>query len=286
MSSFIVGSGMFGALVMLPLYLQIVQGSTPTEAGLQTIPLMIGIIFAAAGSGIAISRTGRYKVFPVIGSLVMALALLMFGFVGADTALWQVMVVMLLLGVGLGFNMQSMVLAAQNAVSPQEMGVATSSVTFFRQMGGTLGAAVFLSVLFSTLTANITTATEKVAGSAAYQQALSANPGDAALLRAADLDDTSFIGALAPALAQPFRVGFTESMNLIFLVAAGVLLIGFVVVSFLPEVPLRTMSGVQARAADAAAGTGAPEAMERASRERVAGEDDAGEDDAGADRRP
>jgi hypothetical protein len=153
-------------------------------------------------------------------------------------------------------------------------------------MGGTLGAAVFLSVLFSTLTANITTATEKVAGSAAYQQALIANPGDAALLRAADLDDTSFIGALAPALAQPFRVGFTESMNLIFLVAAGVLLIGFVVVSFLPEVPLRTMSGVQARAADAAAGTGAPEAMERASRERVAGEDDAGEDDAGADRRP
>jgi EmrB/QacA subfamily drug resistance transporter len=277
-SSFIVGSGMFGALVMLPLYLQIVQGSTPTQAGLQTIPLMIGIIFAAMGSGIAISRTGRYKVFPVIGSLVMALALLMFGFVGADTPLWQVMAVMLVLGVGLGFNMQSMVLAAQNAVSPQEMGVATSSVTFFRQMGGTLGAAVFLSVLFSTLTANISAATERVAGTAAYQQALSANPGDAALLRTADLDDTSFIGALAPTLAEPFKVGFAESMNLIFLVAAGVLLLGFVVVSFLPEVPLRTMSGVQARAADAAAGTGAPEAMEPASRERVAGEDRPGTD--------
>jgi EmrB/QacA subfamily drug resistance transporter len=276
MSSFIVGSGMFGALVMLPLYLQIVQGSTPTQAGLQTIPLMVGIIVAAAGSGIAISRTGRYKVFPVIGSAVMAVALLMFGFVGADTPLWQVMGVMLVLGVGLGFNMQSMVLAAQNAVSPQEMGVATSSVTFFRQMGGTLGAAVFLSVLFSTLTANIAAATERAAGTAAYQQAVSANPGDAALLRGADLDDTSFIGTLAPALAQPFRTGFTESMNLIFLVAAGVLLIGFVVVSFLPEVPLRTMSGVQARAADAAAGTGAPEAMETASREPVAGRDDRG----------
>jgi hypothetical protein len=187
---------------------------------------------------------------------------------------------MLVLGIGLGFNMQSMVLAAQNAVSPQEMGVATSSVTFFRQMGGTLGAAVFLSVLFSTVSANISAATDQVAGSTAYQQALSANPDDAALLRAADLDDTSFIGALAPTLAHPFKVGFTESMNLIFLVAAGVLLIGFLIVSFRPEVPLRTVSGVQARAADAAAGTGAPEAMEPASRDRVSdGADPATEPD-------
>jgi len=262
-SSLIVGSGMFGALVILPLYLQIVKGSTPTEAGLQTLPLMLGITVSAMGSGIVISRTGRYKRFPVIGALVMVVALVMFSFVGADTPLWQAMIAMLLFGIGLGFNMQPIVLAAQNAVSPHEMGVATSSVTFFRQMGGTLGATVFLSVLFSTVTANITSATERVVGSAAYQQALVAHPDDAAVLRSGgDLSDTSFIDRLDPTLAHPFKVGFSESMDLVFLIAAGVLLIGVVVVSLLPELPLRQVSGVQARAADAAAAAGAPAATE------------------------
>jgi EmrB/QacA subfamily drug resistance transporter len=276
MSSLIVGSGMFGALVMLPLYLQIVKGSTPTEAGLQTLPLMVGIISSAMGSGMVISRTGRYKRFPMIGSLVMVVALVLFSFVGADTPLWQTMVAMLVFGVGLGFNMQPVVLAAQNAVSPREMGVATSSVTFFRQMGGTLGAAAFLSVLFGTVTANIASATERVTGSAGYQQALRANPEDAALLRSggSNLDDTSFIDGLDPMLAYPFKVGFSESMDLIFLIAAGVLLIGFVVVSFLPEVPLRSVSGVQARAAESATATGAPEATEPAAQQRLAAAED------------
>jgi EmrB/QacA subfamily drug resistance transporter len=271
LSSLIVGSGMFGAIVMLPLYLQIVKGSSPTQAGLQTLPLMVGIIVAAMGSGIAISRTGRYKKFPMTGSLVMVVALAMFSRVGADTPLWQTMVAMLVFGVGLGFNMQPITLAAQNAVSPHEMGVATSSVTFFRQMGGTLGAATFLSVLFGTVTANIVSATSRVADTAAYQAALQANPQDVALLRSGgSLDDTSFIDRLDPALAHPFKVGFSESMDMIFLMAAAVLVIGFLVVAFLPEVPLRTSSGVQARAAEAAAGTGAPEATEQAEHERLA----------------
>jgi hypothetical protein len=192
------------------------------------------------------------------------------------------MAAMLVFGVGLGFTMQPVVLAAQNAVSPSEMGVATSSVTFFRQMGGTLGAAVFLSVLFSTVGANIDSATREAAGSADYQQALRANPGDARLLSTASLDDTSFINGIEPALAHPFKVGFSESMDLIFLIAAGVLLVGFVVVSFLPEVPLREASGVQARAAEAAAGTGAPEAMEPATAERG----DEGSEPRGPDRAP
>jgi len=138
-------------------------------------------------------------------------------------------------------------------------------------MGGTLGAATFLSVLFGTVTANIVSATSRVADTAAYQAALQANPQDVALLRSGgSLDDTSFIDRLDPALAHPFKVGFSESMDMIFLMAAAVLVIGFLVVAFLPEVPLRTSSGVQARAAEAAAGTGAPEATEQAEHERLA----------------
>lgn len=259
-SSLALGAGMFGTIVVLPLYLQVVKGSTPTEAGLQMIPLMAGIIVAAMSSGIAIGRTGRYKAFPVIGSAVMVLALLLFGFVGADTPLWQTMMAMLTFGVGLGLTMQPTILAVQNSVSPREMGVATSSVTFFRQMGGTLGAAVFLSVLFSTVVGNIAGATARTARSAGYQQALAANPEQARMLSNAGadaLEDSSFINRLDPILSAPFRTGFSESMNLIFLVAAGVVSLGFLLLLRLPELPLRLTSGAQTMAAEEAAGAAA-----------------------------
>jgi EmrB/QacA subfamily drug resistance transporter len=254
-SSFIVGSGMFGAIVMLPLYLQIVKGSSPTEAGLQTLPLMLGIMIGALGSGQVISRTGAYRRFPLAGAGFMVVGLYLFHLVGADTPLWQTMIGMAVFGVGLGFNMQPVILAVQNAVSPREMGVATSSVTFFRQMGGTLGAAVFLSVLFSTVGANISSAVGQAARSDAFQAAAAANPADVALLRggSVSLDDTSFINTIDPTLAHPLKVGFSESMDLVFLIAMFVIIVGLVVVSFLPDVPLRTMSGVQARQADAEA---------------------------------
>ncbi len=261
-SSFIFGTGMFGAIIMLPLYLQIVKGSTPTEAGLQTVPLMVGIMGSAMTSGLLISRTGRYKVFPVIGSVVMVGALLLFSLVGADTPLWKTMLVMVVFGAGLGLNMQPIILAVQNAVNPSDMGVATSSVTFFRQMGGTLGAAVFLSVLFSTVGGNIATALRGASSTPDFRQAVAADPGLLGTLRggASSLADTSFIGGLPTAVAHPFRVGFSDSMDLIFLVAAGFLVLGFLCVLFLPEVPLRATSGVQARQAeaDAALRAGAP----------------------------
>jgi EmrB/QacA subfamily drug resistance transporter len=254
-SSFIVGSGMFGAIVMLPLYLQVVKGSTPTEAGLQTLPMMLGIMVGALGSGQVIARTGAYRRFPLAGAALMVTALYLFHLVGADTPLWRTMIPMAIFGVGLGFNMQPVILAVQNAVNPREMGVATASVTFFRQMGGTLGAAVFLSILFSTVTANITSAVGDVARTDAFRAAVAANPRDVALLRSgsASLDDTSFINRIDPTLAHPFKVGFSESMGLVFLIAAGIIVIGLVVVAFLPNVPLRNVSGVQARQADAEA---------------------------------
>jgi EmrB/QacA subfamily drug resistance transporter len=250
-SSFITGSGMFGSIVLLPLYLQVVKGSSPTVAGLQTLPLVLGILCGAMGSGVVISRTSRYKMFPVVGSAMMASGLVLFSFVAADTPLWRLMIVMAFFGIGLGFNMQPIILAAQNAVDASEMGVATSSVTFFRQMGGTAGAAAFLSILFSTAVANIGDAYRSAAASdPAFQQAARAHPDQIATLQggsSGSLNDTSFLKGLEPAITYPFKVGFSNSMDLIFLIAAGVILLAVAIVSFLPELPLRQMSGVQAR---------------------------------------
>src|SRR5688572_28012357 len=155
-SSVVLGAGMFGGILPLPLYLQIVQGSSPTVAGLQMIPLVAGIMTGAMSSGITISRTGKYKVFPLVGTLLIVAALVSMSFiVGPDISVWALVPFMVLLGLGLGFNFQPVILAVQNAVRPQEMGVATSSVTFFRQMGGTIGVAAFLSLLFTRLPSEI-----------------------------------------------------------------------------------------------------------------------------------
>jgi hypothetical protein len=157
--------------------------------------------------------------------------------------------------------MQPLTLALQNAVPPQDMGVATSSATFFRQMGGTLGTAVFLSVLFSTVGDRITTALRAAGTTPGFQAALAdpavvADPANAGVIQAirdggtvpaGALDDTSFLTHLDDRLARPFLEGFSSSVDLVFLIGALVLLVAFVVVFFLPEVPLRKESGIQAR---------------------------------------
>src|SRR5918995_2545375 len=156
MGSVVMGAGMFGGLLLLPQYLQIVQGSSPTVAGLQMLPLVAGIMTGAMSSGILIGRTGRYKIFPLVGIVLMTVALVGLAFVvDADASFWSLVPFMVLMGLGLGLNMQPVILAVQNAVSPREMGVATSSVTFFRQMGGTIGTAAFLSIMFSRLETDI-----------------------------------------------------------------------------------------------------------------------------------
>ena len=262
LSSVIVGMGMFGAILVLPLYLQIVKGYSPTGAGLATLPLVLGIMAGSVISGQTISRTGRYKIFPIIGTGLMVVGLFLFSMVGADTPLWKTALIMPIVGLGLGGNMQPIILAIQNAVSPREIGVATSSVTFFRQMGGTLGTAVFLSVLLSTLPGRIADAFNSVRGTPGFQAALAAHPDQAATLQAAgsgnaDLNDTSFISRLAPVIAHPFKVGFSDSMSTVFLMGAAIMVIGFVVVLLLPEIPLADRSASQARAAEAQAEAGA-----------------------------
>ncbi len=259
--NFILGMGMFGGLAALPLYLQIVKGVSPTEAGLLLLPLTMGIMGASIFSGQVISRTERYKKFPVIGSGLLVLAMLGLSQVGTDTSIQLTLALAFLFGVGLGFNMQPLVLAVQNAVPPQDMGVATSSATFFRQMGGTMGTAIFLSILFSSAGTKIADAFRADAATPAFQAALKdpqllANPADRRIIDAVTgggglpkgaLDDTSFLSTIDQRLARPFLDGFSSAIDLVFLTASGVLLLAFVVVFFLPEEKLRTMSGIQAR---------------------------------------
>jgi EmrB/QacA subfamily drug resistance transporter len=243
--SIVLGAGMFGGILLLPQYLQIVHGSSPTVAGLQMIPLVAGIMTGAMGSGIAISKTGKYKAFPLVGIAFIVAALVAMSFlVEAETSVWTLVPFMVLLGVGLGFNFQPVILAVQNAVSPREMGVATSSVTFFRQMGGTIGVAAFLSILFTRLPTDIR---EAYASAAATDPRVAQALQSGQLTGGGDLSDTSFVQQLPAHLALPFKVGFSNTIDLVFLVAAGVVAIGFFVLWFLPQVALSDKSGIQAR---------------------------------------
>jgi EmrB/QacA subfamily drug resistance transporter len=231
----IVGMGMFGGIASIPLYLQIVKGASPTKAGLLLLPLIFGMMAASLASGQFTARTGRYKIFPVIGSILMVLGLLLMTRIGADTPLWQADIYMATFGLGLGMNMQSIVLAMQNAVDPRDMGVATSAVTFFRQVGGSLGTAVFLSILFTRAATNIP---HELAKNGVQLPKGSFN-----------LNDTSGLARLPANVRHPILVGFSDAMDTVFLVGALVLIIGVVLSIMMKEVPLRTMSGQQARAA-------------------------------------
>ncbi len=252
----IIGVAMFGGITLIPQYLQIVRGSSPTLSGLQSLPLMGGLMVASLGSGQITARTGRYKIFPIIGSGLLVIASVLFTQLGATSPLWQPMIYMFIFGAGLGLSMQVLSLAAQNAAPAKDMGVSTSSATFFRQIGGTLGVAVFLSILFSTVGNKIATAVTGAFNTAPFQAALHdpavlKNPADAAIIHqmqthsvGGSLTNSSFIQQIDPRLALPFKVGFTNSIDLVFLVAAAVALVAFIVAWFIKEIPLRASAGM------------------------------------------
>ena len=264
-SSVFIGMGMFGGLAALPLYLQIVKGASPMEAGLMLVPMTLGIMAGSITSGQIISRTGRYRKFPIIGAALLVASLYVFHFVGVDTELWKTMIVMFFFGIGLGFNFQPLTLAVQNAAARRDIGVATSSATFTRQIGGTLGTAVFLSILFSQAGAKISEAFQAARTSpeflaavrnptggdpqanAAFIESIRSGGGGAG---ASALQDSSFINHLDPRLARPFLVGFSDAMSTVFVVAAGVLVLAFVASLFLPHVDLGPKPGQAAKQDD------------------------------------
>jgi EmrB/QacA subfamily drug resistance transporter len=233
--SFLFGFTFFGAIIYLPFYLQVVRGYSPTESGLLLLPLVLGIFITSTGSGQAITRTGRYKIFPLVGMVVIPVALLWLSQIGVDTPLWNLSLRIFLLGLGLGLVIQTLVVAVQNAVDPRDLGVATSSNTFFRTMGGAIGTAVFGSVLTSTLTTELQDA---------FPGGL---PGgvDPSQLQT----DVSQIQSLPAAVQEPLLEAFTAAIDRVFLVGVPVILVALVLTLFLKELPLRETSGMQEAAA-------------------------------------
>ena len=250
----ITGMALFGGIMVLPLYMQIVHGASPMESGFLMLPMVIGMMSASIVSGQVISRTGRIRGFPIFGSALSAVSLLALSRIGADTALPVVMVLMLLLGYGLGNCMQPLLLILQSAVPARDIGVATASATFFRQIGGTIGVAIFLSILFGQVGGHIGTALDAESRTPAFEQAVqhpvtpldhqfveSFQSGHGTFLSQAT-EDSSFIQKLSPVLAHPFKVGFAEAMDTVFLFAGLVGVLAFLILLLMPKVELRATS--------------------------------------------
>ncbi len=216
----IVGFALFGSVTYLPLFLQVVKGMSPTDSGLQMLPLMGGTLLTSILSGQLISRTGRYKIFPVIGTGITAAGLFLLSRMTPEISTLSASLIMLTLGAGLGLVMQVLVIAAQNAVAYQDLGVATSGTTLFRSIGGSLGTAVLGAIFASRLEVHL-----------------------AALLPAgtpaASAMDPQSIARLAPELQALYAAAFTASLNTVFFVAAAIGLAGFLLIWLLPERPLR-----------------------------------------------
>ncbi|MFC4376460.1 MFS transporter [Nocardia halotolerans] len=228
LGGFLIGVAMFGAITMVPQYLQVVRGFSPTQAGLLMLPLVLGIMVGAQLSGLITKASGRYKVLPVLGALILAIGCALFARISYDGPLWQPLAYSAIMGFGLGGCMQTLIIAAQNAVGRTEMGVSTAAATFFRQLGGTLGVAVFLTVLFDQLSGSIL---EAFGGTLP--------PGFDAEQLAALQSDTSGIAALPDELRIPILEGFTDAMHSVFMLAADLAIVACLVLVFMKEIPLQ-----------------------------------------------
>ncbi len=222
---FIVGLALFGAITYLPLYLQDVKGHSPTTSGLLILPLMVGLLTASIGSGQLITRFGRYKPFPVAGTAIMVVGLFLLSRLQVDTSTVVTGAYMLVLGFGLGNVIQVLVLAAQNAVDYKYLGVASSGSTLFRQIGGSIGVSVFGAIFANQLAANLV---GKLPPSARVPSS-AANP--------------AVVKQLPAVLRDPFRIAITDALTTVFLVAAGIAVLAFLLTWLLPEVPLKTTAG-------------------------------------------
>jgi EmrB/QacA subfamily drug resistance transporter len=236
---FSIGMAMFGAIVFLPLYLQLVYGASPTESGLRMLPLMAGLLAAAIASGRAISRIGRYRPFPIAGTAILAVGMFLLSRLTVDTAPWVASVYMLVVGVGIGLVMQVLVLVVQNDVRPQDIGVATSTATFSRSVGGSFGVAIFGAIFATRLgqeLAKLPSAVTDRLGSGVHLSPEQANQ-------------------LPPEVHADFLQAFAHSLHGVFLWGMALALIPFALSWLLKEVPLRTSVG---RPSDAAVDAVAP----------------------------
>jgi EmrB/QacA subfamily drug resistance transporter len=228
---FVMGFAMFGALTFLPLFLQNVKGVSPTVSGLRILPLMLGMLGASVISGRLVTRWGRYKIFPVLGSALMTLGAYLLSFVDASMNSWLFAFYMFVFGIGMGLIMQVLVVAVQNAVSYKELGVATSSATFFRMIGGSFGTAVFGAIYAIVLTRTLAPTLAKVPAS--ILRSFNPQALDPSLL--AKLKSTA-AGLL---FFDKYTAAVTHAVQTVFLVAVPIAFAAFLLSFLLPEVPLR-----------------------------------------------
>lgn len=246
--NFIIGIGMFGAIAMLPMYLQLVKGLTPTEAGLMMITFTVGILFGSITAGRTISASGVFRIFPILGTAILTGAAVVMGLsLGVDTELWVPGLIAVFFGIGLGFCMQPLTLAMQVSVPPKDMGVGTSTAAFFRSMGGAVGTAVFISMLFTLAADKIASGMKDAIGSADYLKvlkdpAVATNPANAKLYdffkngaSNDSLNDTSWLHHANPTLTRPILEGFAQSIDTVMLTAAALTGLAFLITFALPN---------------------------------------------------
>ncbi|MGH7551572.1 MAG: MDR family MFS transporter [Longimicrobiales bacterium] len=242
---FIIGFALFGAVTYLPLYLQVVKGATPTASGMQMLPLMAGLPVTAILSGQLIARSGRYKVFPLIGTATATFGLFLLSRLTPSTTTGTAMVAMLVLGLGLGMVMQVLVLAVQNAVDYRDLGVATSVATLFRLVGGSLGTAILGAVFASSVARHLTLLLP-----AGIRAATDSSPSGLS---------THALAQMPPALRAIYAQAFAEALHSVFFIATICAVVGFLFTWLLPELPLR--QSVAAAAADSGREAGEAFAM-------------------------
>ncbi len=222
--AFVVGFAMFGSITFLPLYLQVVDGVSPTMSGVRLLPMVGGLLLTSIGSGQVISRTGRYKVFPILGTALMTLGLYLLSRLGPHTSELTSSLYMLVFGLGLGCVMQVLVIAVQNAVGYEDLGSATSGVTFARSMGGSFGTALFGSVFSHSLTGNL----HRYLGGVRFPSGVSSSSVNPHLL-----------SRLPPAIHTGFIDAYAASLHTVFRSAIPLGIFAFVLSWLLPEVKLR-----------------------------------------------
>ncbi len=227
---FVVGFALFGSVTYIPLFLQVVNGDSPTGSGLRLLPLMVGLLTTSILSGQLISRTGRYKPFPIFGTAVMVVGLLLLSGMSASTTSLQSSGYMLVLGLGLGSTMQVLVLAVQNSVDYQDLGVATSGATLFRTIGGAIGTAILGSIFAGRLKTNLASVLKKLSSAASPTQLKGIQAG---------ADNPAALKRLPPTVHTAYIHAFTNALGPVFVVAAGVTVAAFLLSLILEQRPLR-----------------------------------------------
>jgi EmrB/QacA subfamily drug resistance transporter len=237
--SFLLAMVMFGAIIYLPLYLQLVDGVSPTISGLLLVPMMLGLLVTSIISGQVVTRTGRYKFFPVVGSLLMVLGMYLLSNLGLHTSHVTMSIYVIVLGAGMGMTMQIMVLATQNSVEGRLIGTATAAVTFFRSLGGAFGTSLFGAIFIAGLTHWIPILVPGAAGRNLHvNQSFSMSPAE--------------LHAFPTAVQHGILESFVRSLHTVFLVGVPLAAVTFVLTLFLKEVGLRTDSGLERPSEDLA----------------------------------